>query len=109
MIKGETVTVYNWFDIEVELCRRMGIEPDQFRDYHTVVGGDYRDLWHVALESVVPDNMTNGTIMTMYPLDDIEWCVEKAGDWTRPFFEAYNALLDELDPDFHGIEVRFSW
>lgn len=109
MIKSKTVQVYNWFDIEEEICRVMGIERDKFRNYHKVIGGDYRDLWHVTLNSVVPDNMANDTIVTMYVLEDYEYCIEKQGEWTRPFFEAYNKVFYVLDPNFNGVLVRFSW
>lgn len=109
MITGKTVTVYNWFDIQDEICRMMGIPKDKFRDYHKIVGGDYKDFWHVALDSVVPENMQNGSIVTMFPHEDIEYSIEEHGEWARPFFEAYGKLMDELDPDFNGVLVNFSW
>lgn len=112
MIKGETITVYNWHDIRAEICRVMGIHENQFRDYHRVVGGDYKDLWHVAMDAVVPQQMANGTIVTMYSFEsseEIDSLVEEHGDWTRPFFVAYHSVMDQLDPEFHGVEVRFSW
>lgn len=108
MIKGETVTVYNWFDIQNQICDVMSIPRDKFRNYHEIVGGEYKDLWHTALYSVVPDNMSNGVIVTMYPAYDIEWLIEdREEEWARPFFEAYNAVMEELDAT--GVLVRFSW
>lgn len=108
MIKGETVTVYNWCDIQNQICDVMGISRDKFRDYHEIVGGDYKDLWHVALNSVVPDNMSNGVVVTMWPLDDIEWVVKRIQEeWARPFFEAYNTVMQELNDN--GVLVSFSW
>ena len=107
MIKGETVTVYEWSDIQDEICDVMGIPRDKFRDYHEIVGGDYKDLWHVAVDSVVPDNMSNGTIVTMWPIDDIKWVIKSGEEWTRPFFEAYNTVMEELDDN--GVLVSFSW
>lgn len=110
MIKGQIVTVYEWFDIQDEICDVMGIPRDKFRDYHEIVGGDYRDLWHTAMNSVVPDNMSNGTIVTMWDIDDIEWAIERTKEeWARPFFEAYNVVMKELDPNNKGVLVRFSW
>lgn len=110
MIKGETVTVYDWFDIQDEICDVMGIPRDKFRDYHEIVGGDYKDLWHTALNSVVPDHMSNDTVVTMWAVDDkdlvIEWIQE---EWAKPFFEAYNVVMKELDPNDNGVLVSFSW
>lgn len=60
-LKPKTVVEYDWFDIQQEICKRMGIEEKHFRRYHELVGGDYKDLWHVCLDSVVPDNMANDT------------------------------------------------
>lgn len=107
MVKGETVTVYDWFDIQNEICDVMGIPRDKFSNYHEIVGGDYKDLWLVALDSVVPDNMSNGVIVTMWPIDDIKWVIKSGEEWTRPFFEAYNAVMEELDDN--GVLVSFSW
>lgn len=111
MIKGISVTVYNWFDIQNEICRTMGIERDKFRDYHKVIGGDYLDLWHVALATVVPDNMSRDTIVTMFDLDDesIEYFVKARGEWTRSFFNAYHSVIQKLDPEDNGIYVKFIW
>ncbi len=108
MIKGETVTVYNWCDIQNEICDVMGISRDKFRDYHEIVGGDYKDLWRTALNSVVPDNMSNGTIVIMWPVDDIKWVIERIQEeWAMPFFEAYNTVMQELNDN--GVLVSFSW
>lgn len=110
MINGETVTVYDWFNIQNEICDVMGIPHDKFRDYHKIVGGDYKDLWHTALNSVVPDHMSNGTIVTMWIVEDIDWLIEKTREeWSRPFFEAYNTVFKQLDPNDNGVLVSFSW
>jgi len=106
MIQGENTVVYKWFDIQDAISDKMGIPRNKFRDYHEIVGGDYKDLWHVALNSVVPDNMANGTIVRMYSYDidfvDVE-------EWKGPFFEAYNAVMQELDPNDEDVWVSFSW
>lgn len=109
MIKGEIVTVYNWFDIQNEICDVMGIPRDKFRDYHLLVGGGYKDLWHTAIKSVVPDNMSNGTIVRVWPIDDIKWlCLKSGEEWAKPFFEAYNAVMEELGCG-DGVLVDFCW
>lgn len=155
-ITSKTIQVYDWFEIQNEICQAMNITEHAFRDlkeshnhfnkwaddkgyrknkkdsdgkdrnssniwyqeYMNDPTGDamrpeYCDLWHVALKTIVPDDMHNDSIVTMYPLDDFEEEKEtytKAyGDWTIPFFEAYNKVMSELDPQNEGIEVEFSW
>lgn len=112
MITGSQEIVYDWFDIEKEICLTMGIPDDMFRDYHKIVGGDYKDLWHVAIESVVPREMKNGTIVSMYSLyDEEEFEATIAGKekWTEPFFRAYRDVMNKLDPDCNGVLVKFYW
>jgi hypothetical protein len=74
------------------------------------VGGDYKDCWHVCLETMVPEHMANGTTLTMWPYD--------AGDdftgelaWKNHVVEAWNtvyAQLDQSDTEA-GIAVCFEW
>lgn len=111
MITPELVKVYNWFDIQSEICTLMGIAEEYFRDYHKVVGGGYKDLWHVALDSIFPDTLRNDTIVTLYRIEEsyVEILIAKHGEWTRAFFVAYNEVMDSLDQYINGIEVRFSW
>ena len=45
MVK-HTVEYFDWFDIQKEICKEMGIEEQYFRDYHKLIGGEYKDLWH---------------------------------------------------------------
>lgn len=122
MIKGEVITVYNWFDIRDEICKRMGISKQDFRSYHKVVGGEYKDLWHVAIQTVIPDRMSNDTIVKMNMIEDYEgnedyYCnIRKQRDehreeqpWAAAFFEKYNEVMTELDPEVNGVHVKFSW
>lgn len=112
MIKSKNIVVYDWFDIEQEICSIMAILTNKFRNYHDIVGGDYKDLWHVALKSVVPDSMANDTIVTMFGLesdDEISYFISEHGEWTESFFHAYKKLFDQLDPNFNGVKVNFSW
>lgn len=108
----EECRVYDWFELQKAICEVMGISELYFRDYHRVVGGKYKDLWHVALETIIPHGMENDTIVTMWPVEDqIEddgfWLKDRV--WARPFFEAYASLAKEIDPEHAGFLVRFSW
>jgi len=152
-IKSQKIEVYNWYDIQDEICKVMGITKEEFRDlkkrhshfntwcdskgygnsdpegkdrgssqiwfqeYQNASDGsiaqpEYCDLWHLALKSVIPGEMRNDSIVTMYALEDYEEDPEyydKGIDWKRSFFEAYNKVMLEIDPEIKGISVEFSW
>jgi hypothetical protein len=117
MITAKMVPVYDWGDIEKELCVLIGIDPKFFRNYHEVVGGEYKDFWHVALDTFVPDNMSNGTIVPMFR-DDEQWFdgnkkYTGENEWKLLLLQAWNKLYDELDEQNggkdSGIAVRFAW
>lgn len=102
-----------WFDLQDRLCVIMNIPRQNFRSYHEIIGGEYKDFWHVALETVVPENMANDTIVTMN-FDNIEFIkvhfeFEDSSKWELKLFDAWEILGKELDPSFDGINVRFSW
>lgn len=106
---SEIVDVYNWFDIQEYMCEYLGITKDQFRNYHSVVGGEYKDLWHVALETIIPDNMQNDTILEIYT-GHFEDLFTGEEDWKNDLLRAWNAVCKELyvKPD-DCIFVKFSW
>ena len=109
-MKSEQVIVYDWFDIQDEICKIMQIEPKYFREYHKLVGGDHKDLWHACLKIVVPDRVSNDTIVSMYGIDDIDfWITKETVEWAKKCFEAYNQILNEIDPLNKGVLVKFSW
>lgn len=89
-----------------------------FKEYQNDPTGNaarppYCNFWHVALGTVVPGEMHNDSIVTMHALEeypeDKEEYIENFGEWTIPFFDAYNELMEKLDPKCKGIKVEFSW
>lgn len=111
MIKSEIIEIYNWDDIQNEICLRMGIEENQFHDYHEVVGDGYKDLWYIARGSIIP-NMANDSIVMLFGIEndeELEFNVMEHGEWTRKFFVVYMELMNELDPNCNGVWVSFSW
>lgn len=111
MIQGKQTTVYDWFDIQNELCKIMDIPEDKFRDYHEIDGGDYKDFWHVCLDTIVPDHMSNGTTVTMFSVNenfyrgaDDQWKNKVLVAWNK----LYNEILGPNNTD-SGIEVSFDW
>ena len=45
-MKKEFLEYYLWSDIKKEICQRMKIDKKDFRNYHNIVGGEYKDLWY---------------------------------------------------------------
>jgi hypothetical protein len=104
------VRIYSWFDLQAELCNLMGIPQDKFRRYHDVDGGEYKDFWHVCLNTIIPYNMNNDSIVTMYMYSTDPELVEGEEDqWQNLVLVAWNKLYAELSPDDSGISVSFSW
>jgi hypothetical protein len=99
---------FDWFDIQKEICKEMDIEEKYFRDYHKVVGGEYKDLWYIWLEYFQPD-VTNDTIVyndcdeRMYI--KLEWIEEEGDGWAKPFVEAVYKVWDKYEIE----NVRYRW
>ena len=111
-IDSKTIQVYDWFAIQEAICKEMQIENHQFRSYHEVVGTtdglQYKDLWHIALDSIIPATMSNGTIVKLWS-NDIGYYKNKHPVWTKDFFRAAEVVFKKLDPSKTGFYVRFSW
>lgn len=152
-MKSKKIKVYDWFDIQKEICKKMGITKKNFTDlkgsnghfytwcdeqgygqkdpagfdrgssqiwykeYNKSPTGKaacppYINLWHLALDSVVPDEMHNDSIVTMFAMEDYEEYKDsytEGLDWKEKFFNAYNEVMLKIDPDFNGVNVNFSW
>lgn len=109
MIKSKQIDVYEWSDIQIELCKTIGIENEEFRNYHRVIGGHYKDLWHVCLETIIPNNMTNDSLVTLFATDD-QWYDDEER-WKNIVLTSWNSVYVSMvgvdnDP---GIYVNFSW
>lgn len=119
--KYTLIKIYEWNDIVKTICADMGIEEENFRDYHKVIGGKSKDLWHVALDSVLKYNdVRNDCIHRLTALEDDELSFykellkeetfENYGDWVDPFLKSFIKIINTLadDPD-EGIWVHFYW
>ena len=110
MIKSTKIDLYDWhFDIVPELCRIMESSEDRFRDYHELVGGEYKDFWHVCIETIVPDNMCNDSIVRMYSANE-KWYEADDEKWKNKVLQAWNTLyLANINEQDNGMYVEFSW
>lgn len=112
MIKYELMKVFNWFDIAQEIANQVGVkdlhgnwfDPETNKIVKTGEG-EYRNFWHIALRSIIPDNMSNDSIVTMFNIEN--WDVY--AEWTKPYFQVYHNIMLEIDPDDEGVLVNFSW
>ena len=107
-MQKHTVEFYDWFDIQKEICKMMGIEEQYFRDYHKLVGGEYKDLWHIWLEYFQSD-VTNDTIVRN-DCDErmdikIHWVTEEGDEWAIPFVEAVYRVWDKFEIEY----IKYSW
>jgi hypothetical protein len=90
------------------LCEEMNIPQSKFRNYHTVIGGDYKDFWHVICDMYY--DIGNDRIVQMYSpegytIDDLD--EEKKWQW--PLYEAFEKVWSKIDPENNGVHVHFCW
>jgi hypothetical protein len=117
----KTIEYYEWDDIQEFLCQHLGIEHDQFRGYHNVVGGDYKDLWHVWLWHI-DEKLFNDSYMPYFASEhtndaDRDYFLKEItghfGEWVLDFIPALDALDAELVKDTkYGekeILIHYSW
>lgn len=131
MSAPKQITYYDYFaDIQPKLCDYIGIKEEHFRNYHKVVGGEYKDFWHTLL-NILRDNFKgNDSYFTMYHqgdtdsntfdnLDEYYTKVKMQGDeyglafewqehrsWSRPLYDAIDKLHEEFGAE---IIVWISW
>ena len=99
----QTLEYYDWGDVETFLCETMNFDPKYFRDYHKVVGGHYKDFWHVWL-TINYDSINNDTYNIFY-LDDkslesvAEEIQEQYGEWALVLIDALKKLREKVGED----------
>lgn len=109
MLTSKTLKYYDWFEVQKFLSAAMGFEDKYFRDYHKIVGGDYKDFWHVWLDMVNGD-VYNGCWSSVYLDNNKDWvegAIEKNGDWTLPLEKALDDLRQYVGED--TIVIEYSW
>ena len=104
----ETIKVYKWRDIEIQICKEMGIEHKYFRDYHKVIGGDYKDLWH-AWMNYFQSEFVNGCIVPFDLGERIEfklkWVKDDGKQWLSDFVKSVYKIFEETDIEY----IEYSW
>lgn len=109
-MKSKSISYFEWNDIQEAICKEMNIKKNEFRDYHDVIGGYYKDLWHEWLYFFCNDQVSNDVIIFKdINRDDINhhlgWVKEENKEWLTPFIYAVYNVWEN-----NGIKyVRFSW
>jgi hypothetical protein len=85
----------------------MNIDESYFRDYHKLIGGEYKDLWHEWLEYF--DEVRNDTIVHN-DLDErkeskLEWIKGDDKEWLEPFVDAVYKVWDDNNIKY----IKYSW
>lgn len=107
-MKNKTIKFFDWSDIQTEICKEMGIDEENFRDYHKVIGGEYKDLWHAWLtyfESEITNGDIKHTVMGEITDCKIEWVKSDGKDWLEPFVLAAYKVWDDNNIEY----VQYSW
>lgn len=107
-MESKTVTYFDWRDIQKAICVEMNIDEKYFRDYHKIIGGEYKDLWHAWL-NYFDDAVANGVIK-YNDLGErleckLEWVKSDGKEWLEPFVRAVYKVWDNNDIKY----VNYSW
>jgi hypothetical protein len=118
---------YDYFrDIQPKLCEYMGINEEHFRSYHKLIGGDYKDFWHIFMDTMDDRFKGNDSYMIMFvpeeSFEDLDeyytsqmlkgdrygfakkW--QKHRDWSRPLYDAIAQLHRDYGDE---LLVYISW
>lgn len=116
-MKPKQVEYYDYDEVEKKLCEYMDIEQKYFRDYHLLVGGEYKDCWHVLLDVWEGSFKGNDSYFTIWSdasdADDLEYWdyfLERHPqyEWATPLLLALNKLHLEYGND-DRITIWISW
>ena len=107
-MKSNTIEYFDWTDIKSEICKEMHIEEKYFRDYHNLIGGEYKDLWHEWLR-YFDEELSNDIIKNVEMGEridcKIEWIKSDKKDWLEPFVIAIYKIWEDNNVKF----VKYSW
>ncbi len=109
MLEKQTLNYYDWNDIQEFLSAKMNIDNKNFRDYHNIVGGAYKDFWHVWLDIVYNDVQNDSYKKYWFDmiLDKKSETIEQYGEWVSVLFDAFESLQKEVDDE--KITILYCW
>ena len=99
-MESKTIKYFEWSDIQSEICKEMNIDKKYFRDYHELIGGKYKNLWHEWM-NYFDSELRNDTIIRVEMGEHIdckiEWIKSDKKDWLEPFIIAVYKVWDDND------------
>lgn len=111
MLQPKTLSYYDWDDVQQFICDELHIMGDQFRNYHHVIGGKYKDWWHVWM-TIVYDDVTNDSYKRVWfdmMVDKLneEGTLKEYGDWIL----VLHPILEKLEQQSEDIPmiIHYSW
>lgn len=105
MIEQYTLQYYLWDDIEQFFCDQLKIKPSQFRDYHEVIGGEHKDLWHVWSTLNCSDIRNDSYITHWEAVLNWDQAEEEYGEWVK----SLAPIITQLFESQPKIIVFYSW
>lgn len=105
MITKQTVEYIDFDDVEKFICDELGIPVEKFRDYHEVIGGDYKDWWHVWM-TLNYDAIDNNSYVRLW-VDIMNWkgAVKEYGEWVN----VLRPIVDKMFCDDESLLIYYSW
>ncbi len=95
-VKSKTVQVYNWFDIQEEMCKEMNISEIQFRDVKGHDGHFYKWADAKGYGQIDPAGEHRGSSNIWFT----EYNNDPAGKASRPeYCDFWHVALDTIIPD----------
>lgn len=108
MIQKQLLEYYDWSNIQDFLCEQLGVTVQQFRNYHKVIGGEYKDFWHIWLE--IAGEIQNDSYIKCC-LDDYadiltDELTDQYGSWVQELIKPLDKLVEQLG---YNVTVAYSW
>lgn len=108
-MEKQTLEYYDWSDVEEFLCEEMGIDQKHFRDYRSVVGGSYKDFWHVWI-SITDVRNDSYSYVYLEDIDDImESIIEEHGDWVEVLRGPLTKLGEVYGDEDKCVMIHYYW
>lgn len=106
-MESKKIKYFEWVDIQREICKEMKIDEKYFRDYHKLIGGDYKDLWHEWMEyfDEVSKDVIRYNDLSESIDSKLEWVREDGKEWLESFIKAVYKVWDDNEIQY----VRYYW
>lgn len=106
-MESKEIKYFEWVDIQNEICKEMNIDKKYFRDYHKIIGGNYKDLWHEWMEYF--DEVKKDSIVRRDMCERMEsklrWVEEDGKEWLYPFVRAVYKVWEDNKIEY----IRYYW